>query len=103
MTHGAGLCARLVLALVGFPQATVDISVSVAFAPEEGAARGTERWTRTFGSRTSCRAHSLFGVSMPAYRMVESEEAGRFRFRMEIVLPFVDLVVAYRGVLEPET
>ncbi len=40
---------------------------------------------------------------MPAYRMVESEEAGRFRFRMEIVLPFVDLVVAYRGVLEPET
>ena len=51
VTHGAGLVARLVRALVGFPQATVDIPVSIAFAPEEGAARGTERWTRTFGDR----------------------------------------------------
>jgi len=34
--------------------------------------------------------------------MVESEDAGRFRFHMEIVLPFVGLVVAYRGVLDRE-
>lgn len=145
VTHGAGLGARLVRALVGFPQAAVEIPVLVAFAPEEGGARGTERWTRTFGHRafssTQCagsgrsdmllverfgvvsfamalvveadglhfvpRRWSLFGVPMPASllprgRMVESEEAGRFRFHMEIVLPFVGLVVAYCGLLDPE-
>lgn len=53
------------------------------------------------------RRWSVFGVPMPASflprgRMVESEEAGLFRFPMEIVLPFVGLVVARRGFLAPE-
>jgi hypothetical protein len=52
------------------------------------------------------RRWSLLGVPMPHFLMpggtsYESGADGKFRFNVEIRLPVAELVVAYRGVLEP--
>ncbi len=46
--RGTGWLARIVGAVFGFPPASREVPVSVAFAPE----RGGERWTRDFAGRT---------------------------------------------------
>lgn len=43
----------------------------------------------------------LPGFLLPKGKGFESEENGRFCFDVEISLPFVGLVVAYKGTLEP--
>lgn len=54
------------------------------------------------------RHWSVLGVPMPKGLLprgasFEAEQDGHFRFDVEIDLPFVGRVVAYRGTLEPET
>ncbi|MDH7800284.1 hypothetical protein P3T31_000307 [Rhizobium sp. AN70] len=138
--RGRGVLARLISAVLGFPQAGTHVPVSVAFAPD----KGTERWIRTFGGRRFSstqsvgkgrnqylleerfgivtvalalvldggrlalipRRWSVLGIPLPGFLLpsgvsFESEEEGQFRFDVEISLPFVGLVVAYRGTLEP--
>jgi hypothetical protein len=60
VTRGTGWLARLVAALIGFPQAGDNVPVCVDFRTEEGR----ERWTRTLAGRSF---HS-------------TQEAGRGRF-----------------------
>lgn len=138
--RGQGMLARMISALVGFPQAGKQVPVSVTFTPE----KGKERWTRNFGGRRFSSTQSagmgkdryllaerfgivtvalalvldggqlaliprrwhVLGVPLPGFllpkgKSFESEENGRFCFDVEISLPFVDLVVAYKGTLEP--
>ncbi|CUX28322.1 SDR family oxidoreductase [Agrobacterium deltaense] len=138
--RGQGMLARMISALVGFPQAGKQIPVSVTFTPE----KGKERWTRNFGGRRFSSTQSaglgkdqyllaerfgvvtvalalvldggrlaliprrwhLLGVPLPGFLLpkgqsFESEENGRFHFDVEISLPFIGLVVAYKGTLEP--
>lgn len=138
--RGQGMLARMISALVGFPQAGKQIPVSVTFTPE----KGKERWTRNFGGRRFSSRQSagrskdqyllaerfgvvtvalalvldggrlaliprrwhLLGVPLPGFLLpkgqsFESEENGRFHFDVEISLPFIGLVVAYKGTLEP--
>lgn len=52
------------------------------------------------------RRWSVLGVPMPRFLLprglsFESEDAGRFRFDVEIAAPIIGLIVAYKGVLEP--
>ncbi|NTE80813.1 DUF4166 domain-containing protein [Agrobacterium tumefaciens] len=52
------------------------------------------------------RRWHLLGVPLPGFLLpkgqsFESEENGRFHFDVEISLPFIGLVVAYKGTLEP--
>lgn len=61
VTRGAGLLARLMAALIGFPRAGDNMPVRVDFKNENGR----ERWTRTFAGRSF---HS-------------TQEAGRGRFQ----------------------
>ncbi|CUX26213.1 conserved hypothetical protein [Agrobacterium deltaense Zutra 3/1] len=138
--RGQGMLARMVSALVGFPQAGKQVPVSVTFTPE----KGKERWTRNFGGRRFSSTQSagmgkdryllaerfgivtvalalvldggrlaliprrwhVLGVPLPGFLLpkgesFEFEESGRFCFDVEISLPFVGLVVAYKGMLEP--
>ena len=138
--HGQGMLARMISALVGFPQAGKQVPVSVTFTPE----KDKERWTRNFGGRRFSSTQSagmgkdryllaerfgivtvalalvldggrlaliprrwhVLGVPLPGFLLpkgesFESEENGRFCFDVEISLPFVGLVVAYKGTLEP--
>lgn len=138
--RGQGMLARMISALVGFPQAGKQIPLSVTFTPE----KGKERWTRNFGGRRFSSTQSaglgkdqyllaerfgvvtvalalvldggrlaliprrwhLLGVPLPGFLLpkgqsFESEENGRFHFDVEISLPFIGLVVAYKGTLEP--
>ncbi|RRN75587.1 SDR family oxidoreductase [Agrobacterium deltaense] len=138
--RGQGMLARMISALVGFPQAAKQVPVSVTFTPE----KGKERWTRNFGGRRFSSTQSagmgkdqyllaerfgivtvalalvldggrlaliprrwhVLGVPLPGFllpkgRSFESEENGRFHFDVEISLPFIGLVVAYKGTLEP--
>lgn len=138
--HGQGMLARMISALVGFPQAGKQVPVSVTFTPE----KGKERWTRNFGGRRFSSTQSagmgkdryllaerfgivtvalalvldggrlaliprrwhVLGVPLPGFLLpkgesFESEENGRFCFDVEISLPFVGLIVAYKGTLEP--
>jgi hypothetical protein len=45
--HGGGVLARVIRALIGFPEAGSDVPLSVAFSPTgEG-----EHWTRTFDGK----------------------------------------------------
>ncbi|WP_142778928.1 SDR family oxidoreductase [Agrobacterium sp. T29] len=138
--RGQGMLARMISALVGFPQAGKQVPVSVTFTPE----KGKERWTRNFGGRRFSSTQSagmgkdryllaerfgivtvalalvldggqlaliprrwhVLGIPLPGFLLpkgesFESEKNGRFCFDVEISLPFVDLVVAYKGALEP--
>ncbi|AVH41084.1 DUF4166 domain-containing protein [Agrobacterium tumefaciens] len=138
--RGQGMLARMISALVGFPQAGKQIPVSVTFTPE----KGKERWTRNFGGRRFSSRQSagrskdqyllaerfgvvtvalalvldggrlaliprrwhLLGVPLPGFLLpkgqsFEFEKNGRFHFDVEISLPFIGLVVAYKGTLEP--
>jgi hypothetical protein len=52
------------------------------------------------------RRWNVLGIPLPGFLLpsgvsFESEEKGQFRFDVEISLPFVGLVVAYKGTLEP--
>ena len=52
------------------------------------------------------RRWSAFGIPMPRWLLpngdsFETEAEGRFRFDVQIVAPFIGLVVAYRGSLDP--
>jgi hypothetical protein len=54
------------------------------------------------------RRWTLLGIPMPKSFIpggasFETEEDGRFHFNVEIRVPLAGLVVAYRGMLEPET
>jgi hypothetical protein len=139
--RGSGRLARLLCALVGFPEAGESVPVTVTFAPEAGR----ERWTRTIGGRTFAsvqsagtgrdryllverfglatfavalvhdgtrlrfvpRRWSILGVPMPrvllpAGESFETQIDGLFAFDIAVRVPFVGLVVAYRGTLEPD-
>ena len=52
------------------------------------------------------RAWSLMGIPMPRFLLptgtaFETERNGKFCFDVEISLPIVGLVVAYKGMLQP--
>ena len=53
------------------------------------------------------RRWTLMGIPMPRCLLpsgtsFETEEDGRFRFDVEIAVPLIGLIVAYRGTLSPE-
>lgn len=48
VTRGSGLLARVMAAVIGFPQAGENVPVRVVFKAE----RGREIWTRTFAGRS---------------------------------------------------
>ena len=53
------------------------------------------------------RRWSVLGIPMPGFLLprgtsFETEENGEFRFDVEISAPLVGLIVAYKGVLQPE-
>ncbi|HQY44267.1 MAG TPA: DUF4166 domain-containing protein [Paracoccaceae bacterium] len=48
-----------------------------------------------------CCGLSLPKWLLPAGRAIEAEQEGRFLFDVEIVLPLIGLIVAYRGTLRP--
>jgi hypothetical protein len=53
------------------------------------------------------RRWSILGMPMPGFLLpggssFEAEEAGLFHFNIEISLPLVGLIVAYKGTLRPE-
>ena len=70
------------------------IAVSLALVIDDGKLRLIpRRW-------------SVLGIPMPqallpAGASFEAEEAGRFKFDVEISLPFVGPIVSYKGILEP--
>ncbi len=66
VTRGSGLVARLVCAMIGFPDTAQDTPVTVVVAPEAGG----ERWTRTIGGRTFASVHSA-GTGRDRYLLVE--------------------------------
>jgi hypothetical protein len=71
------------------------VSVSLALVVEDGRMRLVpRRW-------------SLFGMPMPKWLLPngtsqEFEQGDRFRFDVEIAMPLIGRVVAYKGVLEPD-
>ncbi|NSY47725.1 SDR family oxidoreductase [Agrobacterium tumefaciens] len=64
--RGQGVFARLIAAILGFPQAGRQVPVSVAFAPEKGA----ERWTRNFGGKAFSSTQSA-GTGRNQYLLAE--------------------------------
>ncbi|MGF3027483.1 DUF4166 domain-containing protein [Methylobacterium aquaticum] len=66
VTRGRGLVARLLCALIGFPETARSAPVTVSFAPEAGG----ERWTRTIGGRTFASVHAA-GTGRDRYLLVE--------------------------------
>jgi hypothetical protein len=73
--RGPGIFARLVAAIVGFPQAARETDVQVRFS-RDGA---DERWTRTFGKKTFSSRQSS-GCGKDAYLL--AEDFGPFRILM---------------------
>jgi len=72
------------------------VKVGMALVPKDGQLRYiTRRW-------------SLLGLPMPGFllpkgQMYEAEIDGRFNFHVEIRLPLIGLLVAYKGWLAPES
>jgi hypothetical protein len=64
--RGRGLVARLLCAMVGFPDAAESVPVTVAFTPEPGA----ERWTRTIGGKNFASVQSV-GTGRDRHLLVE--------------------------------
>src|SRR5262249_36639404 len=62
-----GALARIIAAILGFPAAAAQASVSVAFSPEKGG----ERWTRNFAGKTFASKQSL-GDGRDEHLLVES-------------------------------
>lgn len=73
VVRGTGLLARLVAWTFGFPDAGVDVPVTVRFSPEGNA----ERWTRTFGERIFSSVISASGSGL-------RERFGPFSFRFRL-------------------
>jgi len=135
------MIARLVSAIMRFPESGSDVPVEVTVEP---SGKG-ERWTRNFNGRCfsslqtpgqgrnahliqerfgpitvalalvieadrlylvarrwSCLGLPLPGFLLPSGRSFETETAGRFCFDVEIALPLIGLIVAYRGQLQPD-
>ena len=51
--------------------------------------------------RWSCLGVPLPGILLPRGESFETERDGHFCFDVEIAAPFVGLIVAYKGVLQP--
>jgi hypothetical protein len=66
VVRGKGLAARLLAALIGFPESGNDVPVSVDFRRENGG----ELWTRTFGAR-SFRSFQNCGSGRNRHLLVE--------------------------------
>jgi hypothetical protein len=64
--RGTGLLARLVCALVGFPETGRDLPATVVFAPVPGG----ERWTRTIGRKTFASLQAA-GAGRDRYLLIE--------------------------------
>ena len=139
--RGPSIIAKVICAVISFPEPAARIPVSVTFAPE---GRG-ERWTRDFGGKvftslqfagTGRNTHLLverFGIAsvalalvvdgdrlrfvtrswsilgfpmptalLPSGQTFEREEDGQFCFDIEITMPLVGLIVAYRGKMAPD-
>lgn len=64
--RGNGLVARIIGYLIGFPNAGVDVPISVTFTPEGSG----ERWVRNFGGKIFSSLQTL-GRGKNAYLLVE--------------------------------
>ena len=64
--RGRGVMARIIGAIVGFPKAASQASVTVTLSPEEEA----ERWTRTFDNKVFSSVQSC-GTGKNQYLLVE--------------------------------
>lgn len=73
------MLARMISALVGFPQAGKQVPVSVTFTPE----KGKERWTRNFGGR---RFSSTQSAGMGKDRYLLAERFGIVTVALALVL-----------------
>jgi Domain of unknown function (DUF4166)/Saccharopine dehydrogenase NADP binding domain len=76
--RGRSLLARLIVTLLGLPEASGDTPVSVRFAPVNGA----ETWTRTFG-RKRFTTHQFAGTGKSEYLLCE--RVGLLTFAMALV------------------
>lgn len=77
--RGAGLLARIVAAIIGFPKAATRVPVTVAFTPEKGG----ECWTRDFGGKRFASLQSR-GAGRNDYLLVE--RFGPLSFAMALVV-----------------
>jgi hypothetical protein len=77
--HGSGLLARVIRALLGFPQAAASVPVTVTFSPEGGA----ERWVRSFDGKDFSSLQSL-GTGRTEHLLVE--RFGVASFALALVL-----------------
>ncbi|MCJ2035225.1 SDR family oxidoreductase [Methylobacterium sp. J-068] len=71
--RGTGLLARLVCAVVGFPETAQGAAATITFTPEQGA----ERWTRTIGGKTFTSLQSV-GTGRDRHLLVERFGIARF-------------------------
>lgn len=136
--RGKGILARIIGAMLGFPDTAREVPVTVTFVPEKDG----ERWTRDFGGKCFSsvqwagsgkngnllverfgaasiamalvvdgarlflvpRRWWVLGIPMPRFLLptgesFESECDGLFRFDVNISIPLVGFLVAYRGQL----
>ncbi len=77
--RGGGVVARLVAAIIGFPEAAAQVPVRVALTPENGG----ERWTRTFGGKSFSSLQSS-GSGRDQYLLVE--RFGRLSVSLALVV-----------------
>jgi len=87
--RGRGLLARLIAAVIGFPEPAPDTPVNVRFT----AANGQETWTRTFGGK-SFTSRQLLGQGKQQFLLCE--RFGPLTFAMALVLQDARLVLMPR-------
>jgi hypothetical protein len=88
--RGAGLLAKLVAKLVGFPAAAAETPVNVRFSVQDGV----ETWTRTFGSQQF--TSTQFAGRGRAVHLL-CERFGPFTFAMALVVANGRLSLVPRG------
>jgi hypothetical protein len=87
--HGRSPLARLIAAVIGFPEASSDTPVIVRFA----SANGEKSWTRTFGSK-SFTSRQIAGLGHQQFLLCE--RFGPLTFAMALVVQSARMALVLR-------